>query len=71
MEKNEREKVLNVINMFDDVGVYAITSSMIKDYFKDKLGDSIVDEIIAELSAQDMIQWDMTRSYFRPVPCMR
>ena len=67
--KNQ-EKIMEIINVFDTAGVYAITSDMIKDYCYDRklaITSSQVEEMLDELAAQDRIVWDETRSYFRPV----
>jgi len=64
------EEVLKIINMHDDVGIYAITEEMIKDYFFDKksaITSQDVSDAIKELAHQDRIVWDATKQYFRPV----
>ena len=66
----EAKRVLDVVNVFDAAGVYAITSKMINDYFEDnysKLTVKIIDMCLEELSASDFIVWDATQAYFRPV----
>jgi len=67
--KNQ-EKIIEIIDVFDTAGVFAITPDMIKDYCYDRklaITSFQVDEIIDELSAQDRIVWDATRTYFRPI----
>ena len=63
--------VKDIINMFDDVGVWAITLDMIIDYFvkhnQHKLSKDDVIEAFNELAAADLIVWDATKSYVRPV----
>ena len=64
------EEILKIINMHDDVGIYAITEAMIKDYFFDKksvITSQDVSAAIKELAHQDRIVWDATKQYFRPV----
>tara|TARA_R110000851_G_scaffold24690_3_gene71292 strand:+ start:678 stop:893 length:216 start_codon:yes stop_codon:yes gene_type:complete len=66
----EAKRILDVINVFDAAGVYAITSKMISDYFEsnhDELTGKIIDTHLKELSASDFIVWDATQAYFRPV----
>jgi hypothetical protein len=63
--------VKDIINMFDDVGVWAITLDMIIDYFakhnQHNLSKGDVIEAFNELAAADLIVWDTTKSYVRPV----
>jgi len=64
------EEVIKIINMHDDVGIYAITESMIQDYFFDKkssITSKDASDAIKELTHQDRIAWDKTKQYFRPV----
>jgi hypothetical protein len=63
--------VKDIINMFDDVGVWAITLDMIIAYFvkhnQHNLSKDDVIEAFNELAAADLIVWDATKSYVRPV----
>ena len=66
-----RLEVQNAINLLDDVGVWAISPSMIHDYLVNQKGFEVSkDEVmicIDELSASDFIVWDATKAYVRPV----
>ena len=62
-------KIAKIINMFDEVGIYAITPQIVIDYLYGKDKSITVANIIhsiEELSAQDRIVWDATKTYFRP-----
>ena len=62
--------VKEIINLHDDVGVWAITSKMVFDYIKNK-DRSITEEEVKQcfdiLSKNNKIVFDKTRSFVRPV----
>ena len=67
---NKTERVLDIINMYDQIGIYAITADMIKDYVYDRkiaITSLDIDEILADLVSQDRIVFDATNSYLRPI----